>query len=82
MYWRVSKLDCDDEKLPDGEFLPELYIHANGDDCVFIKFEEGEMHYPWHVFKERLTYGNDRLAKFNSFNEAYKFMLEVNRGGS
>lgn len=80
MYWRVSKLSCENEKLPDGKFAPELYINGNGDDCVFIKYDEEDRQYPWCVFQERRTYGQDFLNRFNNFNEAYQFMLEVNRG--
>ena len=82
MYWRVSKLSVEDEKLPDGVFAPELYVHSNGDDCVFIKYDEGDSICPWCVMQDRLTYGNTMLNRFETFNDAYKLMLEVNRSGT
>jgi hypothetical protein len=82
MYWRTSKLDVENNPLRDGEVLPELYLN-NDDYALFIKFEEGERHFPWCIMRPFGTkYGSDVVEVFSNFSEAFKRLKEMSQEGS
>lgn len=71
MYWRTSKIDTDNEPFSGGQLTFELYRN-NDDYACFIKYEEGERHYPWCIMRPFGTkYGAEIMQRFSTFTEAW-----------
>lgn len=77
MYWRKSNLDINNERLPHGMSLPELYLTTD-DYAPMIKFDHEDMHYPWCVMRPfGLKYGSEILNRFYHFQEAFSFLESI-----
>lgn len=77
MYWRISKIGVDNERVPHGHSVPELYLTTD-DYAPNIKFDIDDIHYPWCVMRPYGTkYGSELVDRFQSFHDAYEFLCEL-----
>ena len=77
MYWRTSKIDVNNERLPHDLVVPELYLSTD-DYAPMIKFDLEDLYYPWCVMRPFGTkYGSEFVNRFQSFKEAYDFLSDL-----
>lgn len=84
MYWRRSFLNIKNEKLSEGDFVPELYL-TDDDYSEFIKYDTNALlGKPWCVMRPfGVNYGSEIIERFCRFETAYEFIKELvgNRDG-